>query len=104
MTSPDDHTQDGAAEKRQATATLEEVLSIIGQQHHEELDQWECFHFWRGLRALRAGNYDGVGIEAEYALTPPDRRSPAALAKVEAGPAIDRCSVAILRRELPLSG
>jgi hypothetical protein len=67
------------------------------EQHRDVLDQWDCHHFWCGLRALRTGNFERVEIEVEYALTPSEKRGPAAQAKVEFSPTSDRYSVAIPR-------
>jgi hypothetical protein len=72
MTSQDNHMQDDTTKAQEAVAILEEVLATVATQRRDELDQWECFHFTRGMYALCSNprNYEGVHIEAAYAFDP----------------------------------
>ena len=88
-----------AMTEREAIADMEDLLSEV-EQHRSYLDQWECYHFWTGLRALMARDHERVITEVEYALLSPKQRHPNAEAKVQANPPPDRCSIEILRREL----
>jgi hypothetical protein len=79
------------------------VLTTVEQQRRHVLNPWECFHFWAGLNALRAGNYKKAWTEAGLALVPFPERTSNAKAKVQAAGSLDQCNIAMLKQELAVA-
>jgi len=95
--SSEEHRADRQQEKNQAVAAIERALSSI-EADAGDPDQWERTFLVQAVGCVFRGAYRLAAVDAELALTPPNKRSPAP--NLQADPFLDKCDVALLRKGL----